>query len=122
MVGNRGIFGDSDSVSLLLDRVEQAKSVAGTLEVIEVGPVSYLASKFLVAAPLDGEEHFSQAVGLASLLGHCILAFSLSPVLGTVRVIGHIFVTWIGQTSEYLWLTIPYGLTRVMGALESHVS
>ena len=52
--GNRGVLVDMYSVPLLLDGVDQDEGVARRLEVIEVGPVSDLASEVLIAAPQDG--------------------------------------------------------------------
>ena len=57
MIGDRGILGVSSSVSLLLNRVEQAEDVTGRLEEIEIGPVLDLALEVLVASPQDGGEN-----------------------------------------------------------------
>ena len=57
MVGDRGVLGALYLVPLLLDCVDQAESVARRLEVIEVGPVLYLASEVPVAAL---QEHLMQ--------------------------------------------------------------
>ena len=57
VVGYRGILRATNSVAFLLDRVDQDEDVAGRLEGIKVGPVSYLLSEVFVAAPQDGGEH-----------------------------------------------------------------
>ena len=57
MVGNRGVLSAPYYIPLLLDCVEQANGVARRLEVIEVGPVLYLASEVPVAAL---QEHLMQ--------------------------------------------------------------
>ena len=119
--GNRGILGDSESTALLLDHVDQAEGVSGRIKVIEVSPVSYLSSEVLITAPHDGGEHLAQAGGVSSILGHNILALSLPPVLGVVRIVGHIFVAWLGWTIEDLRLTGTDSLTRVMAILEGHI-
>ena len=59
MVGDRGIISALYSVPLLVDSVEQAEVFARRLEVIESGPVSYLASKVLIAAPQDFGERLT---------------------------------------------------------------
>ena len=50
MIGDRGVLSDLYSISLLFNRVEQAKGVAVRLEGFEVGPVSDLALEVLVPA------------------------------------------------------------------------
>ena len=54
LIGNRSKLGASRSVSLLPNRIDQAKGVTGRLEGIEVGPVSEFASEVLVAEPQEG--------------------------------------------------------------------
>ena len=59
MIGNRGVLGALYFVALLINSIEQSKGDARRLEGIEVGPVLYLASEVLVAAPQDGGEHLA---------------------------------------------------------------
>ena len=122
MVGERDVLGATDSAALLLDGVEQAEGVSVRLEGIEVVPVSYLSSEVFVAAPQDGGEHFTEACGVTSLFGHHLLAFGPPPVLGSVRIVVHIFIAWLGQMIEYLWLMVPDSLTRVVAVLEGRIS
>ena len=122
MVSDRGILGSSESVSLLPDRVDQAKVVAIRIEGIEVVPVSYISLEVLVAEPQYGGENLAQAGGVASIIGHNILAFGLPPVLGAVRIVVHIFVAWFFRTIEDLWMTSPDCLARLMVILNSCVS
>ena len=59
IVGNRCVLGAPYSIPLLINCVEQAEGVAIRLEVIEVGPVFYLASEILVLSPQDGGGHIT---------------------------------------------------------------
>ena len=122
MISNRGILDASDSVALLLCHVEQDKGIPGRLKGIKVRPVSYLALKVLVASPHDGGERLVQAGGAVHLLKYHLLEFDLTPVLGALRIIGHVLVAWLGRMIKDLRLTIINGLTCVMAVLESGVS
>ena len=122
MVGDRGILGALDSVALLLNCVEHAKGVAVRPEGIKVGAVFYLALEFLVTESQDSGENLVQAGVISSLFGHRLLAFGLSPVLGAVQIVGHIFVAWIGRTNKNLLLTVLDSLTCVVAVPEGCVS
>ena len=121
MVGNRSILGASESVALLLDRVDQSEGVPGRLKEIEVGLFLYLPLEVIIIEPEDSGDHLAQDGGVASLLGHHILASVLPPVLGAVQIVSHIFVAWIGHNIEDVWLMIPYSRTHVMAILEVFV-